>query len=112
MKLFGIELFSAGGLVCATGVSACCVVPLASVLAGVGGPWLGYFTPLASYQPYFVGASVLFLGLGFTKVYNKREKPCATSKSQRMVKTALWGGTALVLLSLIAQRFLPLVLET
>ena len=111
-------LLASGGLFGATGASACCVVPLASVLAGVGGPWLGYFTPLAPYQPYFVGASILFLGFGYMKVYGQKKEVCpegevcGTQKSQRLVKVALWAGTGLVLFSLVAQQLFPLVLES
>lgn len=111
-------LLAIGGLFGATGASVCCVLPLAAVLAGVGGPWLGYFTPLAPYQLYFVGASFLFLGFGFLQVYGRKKKSCpedgdcGTEKSQRLVKFVLWAGTVLVLASLIAPQIMPLVLGT
>ena len=111
-------LLAIGGLFGATGASACCVLPLVLVFAGVGGPWLGSLTSLGPYQPYFAGASFLFLGLGFLQVYGRKRKSCSddgdcgSEKSQRLVKFVLWAGTGLVLLSLFLQQILPLVLES
>ncbi|MCH8347777.1 MAG: mercury transporter MerT [Proteobacteria bacterium] len=111
-------LLAIGGLFGAAGASACCVMPLVLVVAGVGGPWLGSLTSLAPYQPYFAGASLLFLGFGFLQVYGRKRKfcledgDCGTEKSQRFVKFILWAGTGLVLLSLFVQQILPLVIES
>ncbi|CDX21771.1 Mercuric transport protein [Mesorhizobium sp. ORS 3324] len=51
---------SAGLLAC-----ACCILPLAFALAGIGGAWIARLTALAPYQPYFLTVAVVSIGLGF-----------------------------------------------
>jgi mercuric ion transport protein len=58
-------LIAAGGLLGALAASSCCILPLAMFGLGVSGAWIGSFTRLASYQPYFIAATLAFLGYGY-----------------------------------------------
>src|SRR5258706_274584 len=51
-----------GGMAGAIAASACCILPLALFGAGVSGAWIGNFTQLSPWQPYFIAATLLCLG--------------------------------------------------
>ncbi len=57
------------GAVAAVTASVCCVGPLVLLTLGVSGTWIASLTALEPYRPIFVGATLLFLGLAFRKVY-------------------------------------------
>lgn len=98
--------FAAGGLVGAILASSCCIVPLVLVTLGVSGAWIGNLTALEPYKPYFAGAALVLIGLGFRQVYFK-SKPacvegsyCARPQSALLTRFLLWFATVLVLLAL------------
>ena len=98
----GQGLIAAGGVLGALGAASCCILPLALFSAGVGGAWLGNLTALAPYQPYFVAATLGFLGAGFFLAYVRPRRTCAVGAAcarpvpGRIVKTSLWVASALV----------------
>jgi len=110
-------LFAAGGIVGAVLASTCCILPLALVSLGVGGAWMGNLTALAPYQPWFAGAAFASLATGFWRVYVTPKKQCETgascrtARSEKFVKAALWGGTALAISALAVQNLLPLIMD-
>ena len=53
---------AAGGLLGALAASSCCILPLTLFGLGMSGAWIGNFTQLAPYQPYFIAATIGFLG--------------------------------------------------
>ncbi|NOJ49849.1 mercuric transporter MerT family protein [Bradyrhizobium archetypum] len=61
----GQALMATGGLLGALATSSCCVLRVLLFSLGVSGAWIGYFTRLAPYQPYFLAATLLFLGTGY-----------------------------------------------
>src|SRR2546429_4503024 len=63
------NLMAAGGLLGAFAASSCCILPLVLFAIGVSGAWIGNFTRLAPYQPYFIAATLAFLGYGYWLVY-------------------------------------------
>jgi len=77
------NLMAAGGLLGALAASSCCIFPLVLFGLGVTGAWIGNFTQLAAYQPFFIGANrvvktslivatilvVAALGLDFIALY-------------------------------------------
>ena len=69
-------LMAAGGLLGARGAS-CWIFPLVLFGLGVGGTWIGNFTRLAPYQPYFIAATFAFLGCGYWLVYRTSAQACA-----------------------------------
>jgi mercuric ion transport protein len=93
--------------------SSCCIVPLALVMLGVSGAWIGNLTALAPYKPWFVAGTLLLLSLGFWHVYF-RAKPacadgsyCARPQSALVTKTALWLATVLVLFAATISYWAP-----
>src|SRR5882672_1008754 len=77
----GQNLMAAGGLLGALAASSCCILPLALFSLGVSGAWIGNFTQLAPYQPYFIGATIGFLGSGYWLVYRSPRLACAHGES-------------------------------
>src|ERR1700726_599147 len=95
-------LMAAGGLLGALAASSCCILPLALFSLCVSGAWIGNFTRLAPYQPYFIAATLMFLGCGYWLVYRSGTRACAEGEacarplSHRMVKATLILATILV----------------
>lgn len=106
--------FAAGGLAGALLASSCCIVPVALVLLGASGAWASQLTALAPYQPYFSGAALVFIGLGFWQVYRPSQEPCAVDGTCARkhaawpVKTTLWLSLILVILALSTGVWAPL----
>lgn len=107
-------LFATLGVLGAFLASACCILPLVLVTLGISGAWIGNLTALEPYKPLTSGIALLFIGAGFWHVYF-RTKPvcvegsyCARPQSSRITKTALWGATVLVLLSITVNWWAPL----
>jgi mercuric ion transport protein len=71
------RLVVAGGLLGALAASSCCILPLTLFGLGVSGAWIGNFTQLAAYQPWFIAATVAFLGYGYWLVYRSSRVACA-----------------------------------
>jgi mercuric ion transport protein len=112
----GQELMATGSMLGALAASSCCILPLALFSLGVSGAWIGNFTRLAPYQPYFLAATLLFLGSGYWLVYRSGTRGCAEGEAcarplpNRIVKATLILATILVAaalgLDLIAPFFL------
>ncbi|MEJ6788113.1 mercuric transporter MerT family protein [Brevundimonas sp. BR2-1] len=105
-----------GGLAAAIGATSCCVLPLALFALGISGAWIGNVTALAPYHLYFIAAAVVFLSLGFFRVYRRpraacaEDVTCARPTSTRLVKIALWTATLLVALALAFPYVAPLLI--
>lgn len=106
--------FAAGGVIGAILASTCCIAPLALLMLGVSGAWIGTLTALEPYKPYFAAVALVFIGLGFRQVYFKAKPACvdgsycAKPQSTLITKTALWLATVLVLLALTIDWWAPL----
>ena len=113
----GQQLLAAGGVLGAIGASSCCILPLLFFSLGVSGAWIGNFTRLAPYQPYFIAATILFLGCGYWLVYRSRARTCAEGEAcarplpNRIVKTALILATILVAAALGLDVIAPIFLN-
>ncbi len=108
-------VLAAGGLIAGLLASSCCLLPLLLVSAGVGGAWLSQLTALAPYQPLFLTAAAALLGLGFWRVYGRRQvcadnQSCATPGSAVRTKTLLWLGVAAVLAAAGSDSVAPFLL--
>ncbi len=103
-----------GSVIGAVLASSCCIVPLLLVTLGVSGAWIGSLSALDPYKPWFVAITLIFLGFGFRQVYWKPKRVCeqgsycASPKSDRVVKTALWSATVLVALALSIDYWAPI----
>src|SRR6266478_6649214 len=112
------NLMAAGGLLGALAASSCCVFPLVLFGLGVSGAWIGNFTRLAPYQPYFIAATLAFLGYGYWLVYRSSRRACADGEacarplSNHTVKTSLILATILVVAALGFDFIAPLFLNS
>lgn len=110
----GQGLTAAGSLLGAVAASSCCVLPLVLFGLGVSGAWIGNLTQLAPYQPYFIAATVAFLGWGYWLVYRSSTVACAEGCAQpgsiRLMKIALVAATVLVVVALGFDYLAPLLL--
>src|SRR5712671_7699648 len=70
-------LMAAGGLLGALAASSCCILPLVLFSLGVSGAWIGNFTRLAPYQPYFIAVTIGCLGYGCWLVFRSAKFACA-----------------------------------
>lgn len=111
-------LLSLGGVLTGIGSAACCVIPFTLVSLGAGGAWLANLTALAPYQPYFLVAAFVLLGLGFWRVYRRPKAACADGAycakplSDRIAKIGLWTGVAFVVAALAFNTVVPLLLNS
>ena len=111
------SLIAAGGLLGAFAASSCCILPLALFGLGVSGAWIGNFTQLATYQPYFIAATLAFLGYGYWLVYRSSTRACADGDAcarplpNHIVKTSLIVATILVVAALGLDFIAPLFLN-
>ena len=92
-----------GAVAAAAGASVCCLGPLLLLALGVSGAWIGNLAAMERYRPYWMMATLVFLGLAFFRVYRRpKEVVCTTgsacsSDGGQRNKIILWIVTALVL---------------
>jgi len=112
------RLMAAGGLVGALAASSCCILPLVLFSLGVSGAWIGNFTRLAPYQPYFIAVAIGCLGYGYWLVYRSAKLACANGDAcarplpNRFVKTGLILASLLVVAALGFDFLAPLFLNS
>ena len=96
------RLMAAGGLVGALTASSCCILPLVLLSLGVSGAWIGNFTQLAPYQPYFLAVTTGCLGYGYWLVYRSTKLACADGDACARPLPNRFVKTGLILASLLA----------
>jgi mercuric ion transport protein len=112
------SLIAAGSLLGALAASSCCILPLALFGLGVSGAWIGNFTQLSAYQPYFIAATLAFLGYGYWLVYRTSTRACTDGEacarplSNRIVMTSFILATILVVAALGLDFIAPLFLNS
>jgi mercuric ion transport protein len=111
------RLMAAGGLAGALAASSCCILPLVLFSLGVSGAWIGNFTRLAPYQPYFIAVTIGCLGYGYWLVYRSTKLPCADGDAcsplpNRLVKTGLILASLLAVAALGFDFLAPLFLNS
>src|SRR5881396_2758566 len=112
------RLMAAGGLLGALAASSCCILPLALFGLGVSGAWIGKFTRLATYQPYFLTATMALLGYSYWLVYRPSTRACGDGEAcarplpNRIVKTSLILATILLVAALGLDFIAPLFLDS
>ena len=57
------------GVLAAIGASVCCVGPLVLLTLGIGGAWIANLTALEPLRPWFIAATLLFVGLAFRRLH-------------------------------------------
>jgi mercuric ion transport protein len=112
------SLVAAGGLLSALAASSCCILPLTLFGLGVSGAWIGNFTRLAPFQPWFIAATMAFLGYGYWLVYRSSHVACADGAvcarplPNRTVKAGLILATIFVVAALGLDFIAPLFLNS
>lgn len=101
------------GVLAAIGASVCCVGPLVLLALGIGGTWVGSLTVMEPYRPFFIGLTLLFLGLAFRRLYLVPQvctpgTPCAEPRTRRRQRFAFWTVTVLLLGLLTVPWLAPL----
>lgn len=101
------------GILAAVGASVCCVGPLVLLALGIGGTWIGSLTAMEPYRPFFIGLTLLFLGLAFRKLYLVPQvctpgTPCADPRTIQRQRLAFWIITVLLLGLLAVPWLAPL----
>lgn len=94
----------------AIGASVCCVGPLILLTLGIGGAWVANLTALEPYRPFFIGLTLLFLGLAFYTLYlvpqpSAPGSSCAVSRPLKRQRLIFWL-VAVLLLGLLAVPWL------
>lgn len=71
--------------------SVCCVAPLALVLVGVSGAWIGQLSAFEPYQPFFAAAAGVALLVAGLRIWRQPAcddgRPCAAPSAKRAQKT-------------------------
>lgn len=103
------------GVLAAIGASVCCVGPLVLLMLGIGGAWIANLTALEPLRPWFIAATLLFLGLAFRRLYLQPQvcEPGAACAEPIVVKRQrlIFWVVALALLLLLSVPWLaPLFL--
>src|ERR1700746_2401478 len=112
------RLVKAGGGLGALAASSCCILPLILFGLGVSGAWIGNFTQLAPYQPYFIAATIGFLGYGYWLLYRSSNLACAEGAAcarplpNRLVKAGLVLATIVVVAALGLDFLAPLLINS
>ncbi|NIP57548.1 MAG: hypothetical protein GWM92_07885 [Gemmatimonadetes bacterium] len=103
--MLSTALSAAAAIGSAVGSALCCAGPILYVTVGVGAGLAGTFEPL---RPWLLGASVLFLGLGFLGVHSRSVDACVEAgicdtveeaeRRRRRQALVLWLAAGLVAL--------------
>ena len=98
------------GVLAAIGASVCCVGPLVLLTLGIGGAWIANLTALEPMRPWFIAATLIFLGLAFRRLYLQPQvcEPGATCAEPLVLKRqrAIFWVVALAVLALLATPWL------
>jgi mercuric ion transport protein len=110
MATFNVKDSLFAGVLAAIGASVCCVGPLVLLMLGIGGAWVANLTALEPLRPWFIGATLLFLGLAFRRLYLQPQvcEPgavCAEPIVLRRQRQIFWS-VALALLALLSVPWL------
>ena len=117
-----------GAVLAAIGASVCCVGPLLLISLGIGGAWMSALTSMETVRPYFIILTLIFIGLGYRKLYLIPEsckegeasatapcvalppasmQSCASSEVKHKQRIIFWIGSALILLLLAFPWYAP-----
>lgn len=111
------QLYAKGSLLAAVaagiGASVCCVGPLVLLALGISGAWIGNLTAVEPYRPFFIGLTLLFLGLAFRKLYVVPQScepggSCLEPGVRKRQRLTFWVVAPLLLGLLMAPRVVPL----
>ena len=98
------------GVLAGIAASVCCVGPVVLLALGISGAWIGNLTALEPYRPFFIGLTLLFVGLAFRKLYLVPQvcapgTPCADPTTSRRQRLTFWVVTVFLLTLLAVPIF-------
>ena len=90
--------------------SVCCVGPIVLLMLGIGGAWIANLTALEPLRPWFIAATLLFLGLAFRRLYLRPQicepgAACAVPIGLERQRLIFWV-VAMALLALLSVPWL------
>jgi mercuric ion transport protein len=98
------------GVLAAVGASVCCVGPLALLTLGVGGAWVANLTAFEPLRPWFIAATLVFLGLAFRRLHLQPKvcEPGAVCADPIVLKRQrlIFWAVAIALLALLSVPWL------
>lgn len=105
----------AAGVLAAIGASVCCVGPLVLLTLGIGGAWVANLTAMEPLRPWFIAATLVFLGLAFRRLYLQPQvcepgTACADSTVVKRQRFIFWIVTAALLALLSVPWLAPFFL--
>ena len=105
MATFRVKGSLLASVLAAIGASVCCVGPLVLLMLGIGGAWVANLTALEPLRPWFIAATLLFLGLAFRRLYLQPQvcEPGSVCAEPIVLKRqrAIFWVVALALLALL-----------
>jgi mercuric ion transport protein len=101
------------GVIAGIGASVCCVGPLVLLGLGISGAWIGNLTAMEPYRAFFIGLTLLFLGLTYWKLYRvprvcSSENSCAEPRIIRRQRVTFWTVAVLLIGLLLVPVVVPL----
>ena len=110
MATFRVKGSLLASVLAAIGASVCCVGPLVLLMLGIGGAWVANLTALEPLRPWFIAATLLFLGLAFRRLYLQPQvcEPGSVCAEPIVLKRqlAIFWVVALALLALLSVPWL------
>lgn len=114
MAGFAVKGSLIAGVLAAIGASLCCVAPLLLLTLGVGGAWMANLTALEPIRPFFIAATLVFLGLAWHGLYRAPRAcapgtPCAAPQTLQRQRRVFWLMTVLLAMLLALPLAAPLL---
>lgn len=115
MPTFTFKGSLAAGVLAAIGASVCCVGPLVLLTLGIGGAWVANLTAFEPLRPWFIAATLVFLGLAFRRLYLQPQvcepgAACAEPMVRARQRRILWLVTLALLVLLSVPWLAPFFL--
>ena len=112
------KIIATGWLLGAIVASTCSVLPVFLLALGISGSWIGSLRSLASYKPFFIVFSLVFIGAGFWMVYFKPQisipsvpsTSCYRPFSEKTIKIMLWSAIIIILIVFLIPYIAPSLL--
>ena len=113
MALLEVKGSLVAGVLAAIGASVCCVGPLVLLGLGIGGVWVGNLMAFEPIRPFFIAATLLFIGLAFRRLYVVPQAcepgtPCAEPRTLANQRRVFWL-VVIVLVVLLAVPWVALL---
>jgi len=105
-----------GSIIAGIAASTCCIGPLVLLTLGISGSWIGNLSAMEAFRPYFMGITLILLGLTFRKLYLVPQAcavdaPCSTPSNLRKQRITFWMVSVFVLIVMSFPWYGPYLLD-